>query len=159
VKQLVSQQKHPEPTVDIRPLAEELRLLVARLVRQMRRNAADQGLTITLRATLATIEREGPMTPSELAAYEGISAPSVTRIVKRLIDEGVIKRRPDPQDGRGYLISLTPKGAAVLRALRNRGSTFLEDRLRNLTPQQLELVPLALEVLEALLDEAPDRQA
>jgi DNA-binding MarR family transcriptional regulator len=149
--------KHRTTTRDtVSVLADDLRLAVARLVRQLRQhNNTGTPVTLTLRSALATLDREGPLTPSELASHEGVSAPSMTRIVRRLTEEGLIDRDPDPHDGRGYLITVSAEGAAMLRSARLGGSNFLETRLRQLDRRQLELVPVAIEVLEALLAESP----
>ena len=132
-------------------LASRLRPAIARTARRMRQEAG--GLTPTLAAALHTVERHGPLTPSELADRERIKRPTATRLVARLQADGLVARTPDPLDGRSCLISLTPEGAALLREMRSRKDAFLERRLRALDASDRETLARAVEVLERLLDE------
>ena len=70
-----------------------------------RRRRRRHGLTPTSTAALATIERHGPLTPSELAEIERVKRPTVTRTLGCLEREGLIERTPDPADGRSALVS------------------------------------------------------
>ncbi|HMQ28797.1 MAG TPA: MarR family transcriptional regulator, partial [Acidimicrobiales bacterium] len=80
-------------------LAGQLRVVVARLARVLRQQ--DQsGMSPTLLAALATIDRAGPLTFGELAAHEQVTAPTITKAVRKLEAEGLVARRPDPDDGR-----------------------------------------------------------
>jgi len=77
-------------------LAADLRIAVARTARRLRQEGS--GLSATTGAALATIERHGPLTPSELAARERIQRPTATRLIGRLEEDGLIVRTPDPID-------------------------------------------------------------
>jgi DNA-binding MarR family transcriptional regulator len=125
----------------------------------MRRYAADQNLTLTLRSALATIDREGPLTPSELAVHEGVTTPSVTKILRRLAEEGLIERRPNPRDRRAYLVFVSAAGVQRLAGARQRGFSYLETRMRRLEPELLVVVPDVIAVLESLLEMGEDDEA
>lgn len=74
-------------------------------------------------ATLARIRRCAPITPSDLARAEHVRPPSMTAILERLAQLGLIRREPHPHDGRRVLVSLTPEGETFLertRAVRTR---------------------------------------
>src|SRR5919112_475468 len=114
------------------PLAAHLRLAVARTARRLRQEAGG-GLSPTMTAALATVDRHGPLTPSELAARERIQRPTATRLIAKLEADGLVGRTADPVDGRSFLIALTPEGAALLRELRTRKDAFLAERLRRLS--------------------------
>src|ERR687894_2913376 len=98
-------------------LATHLRLAIARSARRMRQEAGTD-LSPSLTSALATIERHGPLTPSELAELERVQRPSATRIVSRLETEGLVDRAADPADGRSSLVSASAQGRALLRRLR-----------------------------------------
>jgi DNA-binding MarR family transcriptional regulator len=132
-------------------LAHRLRPLLARAARRMRQEAG--GLTPTLQAALATVERHGPLTPSELADRERIKRPTATRLLARLEAEGLVARAPDPHDGRSSLIALSDEGRALLGTVRSRKDAFLERRLRALDAADRETLARAADVLERLLDE------
>src|SRR3954449_383045 len=98
-------------------LATALRLAITRTARRLPQQAGG-GLTPTLAAALATSDRHGPLTPSDLAAREGIRRPTATRLVDKLAEHGYVERTADPLDGRSCLISATAEGRAHLRDVR-----------------------------------------
>ena len=131
--------------------ASRLRLAIVRTARRMRQEAGT-GLSPTLAAALATIERHGPVTPSELAEIERIQRPTATRIAATLESEGLIARAPDPSDGRGSLLSVSPQGRALLKRLRKRKNAYLSRRLREMDDADVEALERAAEVLERMLE-------
>src|SRR3954469_705698 len=120
------------PTVS--GLAAHLRLAVARTARRLRQEAGN-GLSPTLTAALATIERHGPLTPSELATRERVQRPTATKLIARLEADGLVGRTPDPDDGRSSLIAISAEGRGLLKASRSRKDAFLAHRLRALPPE------------------------
>ena len=90
-------------------LAARLRLAVTRTARRLRQEAGTD-LSPSLPAALATIERHGPLTPSELADCERVQRPTATRIAARLEAEGLVARTGDPSDGRVTLLSVHARG-------------------------------------------------
>src|SRR5438128_1508669 len=89
-----------------------LRMAIVRTARRLRQEAAVEttGLTPTSVAALATIERHGPLTPSEVAEIERVKRPSITRTLGCLEREGLIERAADPADGRSSLVSVNAAG-------------------------------------------------
>src|SRR5690349_17092831 len=77
-----------------------LRDAVGRLSRRMRAERADTDLSLGQLAALRTLERHGPMTPTELAAHEKVQPPSMTRILAGLDAHGYVTRTPDAVDRR-----------------------------------------------------------
>jgi DNA-binding MarR family transcriptional regulator len=132
-------------------VAARLRLAIARTARRLRQEAGVE-LSPSLAAALATVERHGPLTPSELAERERVQRPTATRIVGRLADAGLVERTADPADGRVSLVSATPKGSALLRRLRGRKNAYLARRLHDLEPQEIATLDRAAEILERLLE-------
>lgn len=131
-------------------LASDLRVSVMRLSRRMRYERADVGLTLTQVATLATLDRHGPLTPRELAEHEKVQPPSMTRILAGLEERELIDRTPHPSDGRQHLVSLTPAAVALLREDRRRRDLWLAQRLAELTPQEREVLRQAAPVIDRL---------
>jgi DNA-binding MarR family transcriptional regulator len=130
-------------------VAGRLRLSTTRLARILRQQ--DQlGLTPTLTAALATIGREGPLTLGELAAREQVSPPTITRVVGKLEDAGLVRRRPDPNDGQVSRVELSPAGRRQLDTGRTRRTAWLATRLRELPPEDLARLHEAAAVLERL---------
>lgn len=141
----------PDPELE---LAARLRLAITRTARRLRQEAGGE-LGPSQASALATIERHGPMAPSELAERERVRRPTTARILGRLQQAGLIERAPDPRDGRCSIVSVSPAGRALLRRLRARKTAYLASRLRELDPDQLGALERAAEVLEGMLERSP----
>jgi DNA-binding MarR family transcriptional regulator len=136
--------------VSVPPLASRLRLDIARMARRLRQEAG-AGLSPTLTAALATIERHGPLTPSELADRERVQRPTVTRVLARLEEAGLVERAADPQDRRSSLVSVSAEGRALLDEVRARKDAFLARRIDALEPGDREALERAAAILERML--------
>ena len=132
--------------------AAQLRMAVVRTARRLRQEAAAEtsGLTPTSVAALATIERHGPLTPSEIAAIERVKRPTITRTLGCLEREGLIDRAPDPDDRRSALVSVNGAGRERLRRLRGRKNAYLARRMRDLSDEEVETLERAAEILERM---------
>ena len=129
--------------------AASLRLVVGRLARKLGRGG---GLTLSQLSALASIEASGVIRLADLAAIEGVSPPTLSRIVGSLTGAGHLTRRPDPADRRSSLVSLSAGGRRVLGATRRERTAALAERLRQLTPAEIARVRDALPVLARLVD-------
>jgi DNA-binding MarR family transcriptional regulator len=137
------------------PLAERaahLRTAIVRTARRLRQEAAAEtsGLTPTSVAALATIERHGPLTPSEIAAIERVKRPTITRTLGCLEREGLIDRAQDPNDKRSALVAVNGAGRERLRRLRGRKNAYLARRMKSLTAEEVETLERAAEILERM---------
>lgn len=61
-------------------------------------------------SVLWAIEREGPLRQRDLASHMLIARYSISRLIDRMEEEGVVERRECPNDARGQIIHATPKG-------------------------------------------------
>jgi DNA-binding MarR family transcriptional regulator len=153
----------PQTTSDtpLTDLAARLRMGIVRTARRLRQEAAAEAgaLTPTSTAALATIERHGPLTPSELARRERVKRPTITRTLGCLERERLIERMPDPDDGRSALVSVNAAGRERLRRLRTRKNAYLARRMRGLPADDLRTLERAAEVLEGMLEEPRGKRA
>ena len=131
-------------------LVARLRVAVARLNRQLRQQAGD--LTPTMQSALVTIERHGPITLGALAAIEQVAPATVTKLVTKLVDAGLVHRTVDPQDRRIARVELSLVGAERLAESRNRRNAYLATRLRAEGSPDHDALRTAAEVLEALAE-------
>lgn len=135
-------------------LATSLRISVSRLARRLRaeRLARDlqPELSDTQLAILAVLEKHATMTPGELAEYEKVQPPSITRVIAVLEERGLIMRKPHPSDRRQVLLTVTDQGRGVVRQVRQLREAWLAQRLRDLSPEELAALRTALPVLEKL---------
>ena len=139
------------PIVDAETIS-RVRLAVLRLSRRLRQNAA-AGLTASQLSLLSTLERRGPMTLGDLAAYEGVQPPSVSRMTDSLVKDGLLKRVDSPSDRRAVMAQLTPKGRRALDDVRRRRDAWLAQRLALISPEDRARLEAALPLLEALAEE------
>src|SRR5262245_5870040 len=132
-------------------LAPRLRWAITRMARRLRQESGvDLGPSQV--AALATVERHGPLSPSELAGIERIKRPTATRIVRHLEEAGLIERVRDPEDGRASILSVTSEGRALLRRLRERKTAYLAKRLAAMDAEDRHTLERAAELLEGMLE-------
>ena len=142
----------PRSDRELSELASRLRMAIVRTARRMRQEAGGE-LSPTLIAALATVDRAGPLTPSELAEAERVKRPTATRIAAALERDGLIERAADPSDGRASLLSASAAGRELLRRVRRRKNAYLSSRLHQLDAEEVAALERAAEVLEHLLEE------
>jgi DNA-binding MarR family transcriptional regulator len=138
------------PTTLDPALASHLRMSVMRLGRRLRQQRIDDSLTPSQIAALATLDRRGARTLGELAAAEHVQPPSMTRITGALEDRGLVTRTPHPTDKRQVLFAVTSQGAKLLVEDRKRRDAWLCQRLKGLTPEEIETLRDAAPILERL---------
>ncbi len=132
-----------------------MRLAVARLHRRARKEGISSGddLTASRLAALASIEKLGPLTLGELAAEEQVQPPSMTRIVTRLEEQGLVVRTVDPDDRRVARVAVTAAGASLLTVTRTRRNAFLTQRVDRFTDEERATLAAALPLLERILED------
>src|SRR3954462_11759764 len=138
-------------TPPIADVAGHLRLVVARTARRLRQETSAD-LSPSMISALASVDRHGPLTPSELADYERVQRPTVTRVLARLEELGLIERAPDPADRRSSLISASAEGRTLLRRQRSRKDLYLARRLEPLEADEVATLERAAAILERMLD-------
>jgi DNA-binding MarR family transcriptional regulator len=130
-----------------------LRGAVLRLGRRLRyQTLGDADLSATELAVLGRIGLCGPMAPSALARAEHVKPPSMTKVIERLEEQGLVRRDPHPTDGRQCLISRTEAGEAFVQATRERRTAWLAERLVGLSSEDRHAVLAAAPALQRLAD-------
>ncbi|TPW70182.1 MarR family winged helix-turn-helix transcriptional regulator [Schumannella sp. 10F1B-5-1] len=119
VDRILEQWRSERPDLDPSPMA-----VIGRLSRVTAKVDAELSTTFKKHSidgstfdVLATLRRQGPpfqLTPAELAAEAMITTGAVAQRLNRLESAGLIRRRPDPEDGRGKLVDLTEQGQALV---------------------------------------------
>ena len=137
-------------------LASTLRVSISRLNRRLRADRAD-GAEVTLGglAVLARLHAEGASTAGVLAGHEGVRPSSMSKILEVLEEDGLITRRPHPDDGRQVLVALSARGREVLLADRRRREAWLARALTELTPEERDVLATAAPLLERLSTSGP----
>ncbi|HET6167245.1 MAG TPA: MarR family transcriptional regulator [Marmoricola sp.] len=132
-------------------LASQLRVSVMRLARRLRseRNPDNQ-LGIGAISVLGVLMRHGESTIGQLASHERVQPPSMTRTVSCLVDEGYAVRRPSETDGRSTLVDISEKGRQILLEDRRRRDAWLARQLKDLTPDERDLLRQVAPIIERL---------
>ena len=132
-------------------LAPRLRWAITRMARRLRQESGSD-LGPSQVAALATVERHGPLSPSELAERERIKRPTATRIVRHLEEAGLVERVRDPEDGRCSILSATSEARELLKRLRARKTAYLASRLSKLDAEDRRTLERATELMEGMLE-------
>lgn len=128
-------------------LAVTLRDAITRLNRRVRQTRPVGDLTATQLSALATLQLAGAMTPRELADAERVRPPTMTKIVARLEERGLVQRTPHPTDGRQVILSVTSAGREMHGHIERAREEWLANRLAQLTADDRETLRRAAELL------------
>ncbi|MBO0801931.1 MAG: MarR family transcriptional regulator [Nocardiopsaceae bacterium] len=120
-------------------------------------NAANP-LSRSASGALGALERNGPTRLTTLAARDGVTQPAMTQLVSRLEGTGLVRREPDPDDGRVVRVVITDNGLAMLAARRAERTERLAALLSRIGPAHRAALAAALPALEALYEAHADSQ-
>ncbi|WP_407924714.1 MarR family winged helix-turn-helix transcriptional regulator [Catellatospora paridis] len=131
-------------------LTERLRDAITRLNRRLRQERPVGDLTVTQLSALTSLRIGGALTPRELSEAERVQPPTMTKIVAKLEERGLISRTPHPTDGRQVLLSPSEQGLAVLEDYQRVRDEWLAGKLAGFTAQERDTVVRAAALLERL---------
>ncbi|WP_406225967.1 MarR family transcriptional regulator [Streptomyces albidoflavus] len=136
------------PTSEAAAIAAELRTAMGRLTRRV---THEDRIPLGQVAVLGVLDRQGPMTTSDLAADQRVRPQSMARAVGLLMDQELITRRAHPTDGRKSLVELTTAGRAALEAERGRRAGWLAQAIEaELTDEERVLLARTAGLLDRL---------
>ncbi|WP_329086804.1 MULTISPECIES: MarR family winged helix-turn-helix transcriptional regulator [unclassified Streptosporangium] len=111
--------------------------------------------SFTTLSVLHTLAHKGPMRLTALKVTEQITQPAITQLVSRLERDGLVERRPDPEDRRAVLVQVTPAGARIVQTRYQERIRRLSRLIEALTPEERHAIGGALPALArmaALMD-------
>jgi DNA-binding MarR family transcriptional regulator len=129
-------------------IAMTLRDAITRLNRRLRQARPVGDLTVTQLSALTSLELAGALTPRELADAERVQPPTMTRIVAKLEERGLVQRTPHPTDGRQVILAATQEGRGVLAQFERQRNEWLARRLTELSPEERDTLRRAAEILD-----------
>jgi MarR family transcriptional regulator for hemolysin len=133
---------------------------VARLLRTyVDQRAREYGMTRAQWAALARVERSEGLKQSELAEILDLQPITLTRLIDRLCDAGLIERRADPEDRRAKRLYLMPAAQPVLGAMSQLGREIMAIVLTGLDPAAREQFAAHLVILKTNLRGAIAKRA
>ncbi|MER7888628.1 MarR family transcriptional regulator [Micromonospora sp. NPDC094482] len=131
-------------------LAPQLRDAITRLNRRVRQARPVGDLTVTQVSALTSLRLAGALTPRELADVERVQPPTMTKIVAKLEERGLVQRTPHPTDGRQVILAATEGGQAVLDQFERARDEWLAHRLAALDEDERETLHRAAGILQQL---------
>jgi DNA-binding MarR family transcriptional regulator len=139
-------------TLSPEAVAADLRPVLLRLARELRKETEQLGITARQATFLWLVKRSPGLSLAELAAEEGISPPAMSGHVDRLERAGLLERERSTGDRRRVGLKLTEDGQRLLRRIRARRTTWLADRLRTLESDELAAIEAAVPALLRLVE-------
>lgn len=141
IDRIVAQWNRERPDLDVGPMAIIGRVtrLAALLRAEMEKTWARYGLNAASFDVLATLRRAAPedgLTPGDLLAETMVTSGTMTNRIDQLEKAGLVERRRNPEDGRGYLIRLTSKGFAQIDAAVGEHVETQKRLVAGLSPEQ-----------------------
>lgn len=131
-------------------LAAQLERRVA-LLSQLLRASAPRGRSVGALLTLRRLADDGPARVTDLAAAELVAQPTMTVLVNRLADEGLVRKSPHAADARVVLVEITDIGRAELKRVRAARASVLAARLAGLADEDRAALAAALPALDHLV--------
>ncbi len=128
-------------------LAPVLRDAILRFNRRVRQTRPVGDLTFSQLSALTSLQLAGALTPRELADVERVRPPTMTKIVGKLEERGLVARTPHPTDRRQVILAATEQGRAVYAQFERVRDEWLAQRLAELTPDERETLRGAAEIL------------
>lgn len=127
---------------------------ISRLGRRLRQARPVGELTQNQISVLTSLELAGALTPRELADTERVQPPTITKVVAKLEERGLIGRTPHPTDGRQVILSATPAGREVILEQRRVKDEWLTRKVATLSPAEREILCQAAEILNRIARQA-----
>ncbi|GIE89365.1 DNA-binding transcriptional regulator, MarR family [Actinoplanes regularis] len=128
-------------------LAKTLREAIIRFSRRIRQARPVGELTFSQLSALTSLQLHGALTPRELADLERVQPPTMTKIVGKLEDRGLVARTPHPTDGRQVILAATDEGRAVYARNEQVRNEWLAVQLDRLTPEERDTLARAAEIM------------
>ncbi len=126
-------------------LAEELRPVLHRLLRQLRRESDDIGVSPLQALLLAAIREHPGIGVGELACLEKLRGPTISGHVKAMEALGLVTREaPNPDDRRRVGLVATKKGDEIMEAIKRNRTDWLAQKLARLPPEAREAIQKAI---------------
>lgn len=133
-------------------LIARLRGVIGRLARQLNETSTGEGLTPTQYSVLGLVRSRGPLGLADLTELEGLNPTMLSRVVRALDEQGLIRRLPDPSDLRAARAEITARGEHVHERVREQRARVLSECLSRLSPQTAATLLAAVPAMEALAE-------
>jgi len=131
-------------------VADKLHSAAIHLLRRLRAEDNAMELSAPRLSALSVVVFAGPVSLSDLAAAEQVRLPTISRLIKDLESEGLVKRVKSGSDARVQYVAATAKGKKLLQEGRRRRVSRLAEELAALSPAESKMLAEAAELMEKL---------
>jgi DNA-binding MarR family transcriptional regulator len=138
-------------STDAGAAADRIHSAAIHLLRRVRVVDERMGLTPARASALSVLVFGGPCSLTDLAEAEGVTVPTMSRLVTALERGGLVRRVADVADGRAIRLHATAKARRILRRGRERRTALLESLLRDASAREIAVVAEAAEIVERAL--------
>ena len=143
------------PAVPDDELAARVHAAALHLLRRLAQDDRATGVSAPRLSALSVLVFGGPRTIGELAGLEGVTPPTMTRLVAGMVADGLVERLDDPADRRVVRVQASATGRTLLLAGRDRRVATLAAMIKPLTPKERRRLDAAASLLESILTTRP----
>jgi DNA-binding MarR family transcriptional regulator len=144
----MSASRRTSPSREVQDVADRLHSAALHLLRRLRTEDDALGISPPRLSALSVVVFAGPIGIGALAAAEGVTAPTMSRLVDGLERDGLVRREADPEDARGVLVRATAPGTKLLRKGRRQRVETLAGGLAGLTSEELAAIARGADLIE-----------
>jgi len=124
---------------------------LSRKLRQLEQTDTHQSLSAAKLTVLRMIKQHNPVTLKELAQYQEVALPTMSKIVDELQKRGLVIRAQSKEDARQRWIVPTQKGIQGLEVAESESQMFWQQKLKELSDSQMSQLSESLDILLAKL--------
>jgi DNA-binding MarR family transcriptional regulator len=121
------------------------------LLRRLAQEDRATGVSPPRLSALSVLVFNGPTTIGFLAVVEGVTPPTMTRLVAGMVADGLVERQSDPNDRRVVRVMASERGRSLLLAGRDRRVSTLAAMIAPLTPKERRRLEAAARIIESML--------
>lgn len=144
---------HPAVTDD--ELAARVHSAALHLLRRLAQEDRATGISAPRLSALSVLVFGGPRTIGALAGIEGVTPPTMTRLVAAMAGDGLVDRLEDPADRRVVRVQASATGRSLLLAGRDRRVASLAAMVKPLSPKERRRLDAAAAIMESMLASRP----
>ena len=140
--------------------ATDLMAIVPAITRFLRAGIRRHGkphLSLSQLRVLYFLRRRSQASLSEVADYLDVTRPTMSTMVERLVQRGLVSRMGDPAERRRIILTLTPEGTAEMERVYDATLTTVAERLAGLSEAQLRQITEGLAVLGSVFETTSDQ--
>jgi DNA-binding MarR family transcriptional regulator len=143
------------PAVPDDELAARIHSASLHLLRRLAQEDRATGMSAPRLSALSVLVFGGTRTIGTLATDEGVTPPTMTRLIAAMAADGLVERLEDPADRRVVRVQATSAGRSLLLAGRDRRVATLAAMLRPLSPKERRRLDAAATIVESMLSGRP----